>query len=134
MVQCNFDTLMCQQKQIIQQMEYENKIDSSMTLKSLARSGTIIHLFTSTYIYHHIFMNYIAFISYVRAYMAYPADMKSIFQRQQLHLGHIAKSFGLREVPTTISRRTKGAAHTKKKWRHYSTKKHILKRKRVFEY
>ena len=66
--------------------------------------------------------------------MAYPTDMRSIFQRQHLHLGHIAKSFGLREVPTVISRKTKIAAHTKKKHRLYSTKKHILKRRHVFKY
>ena len=64
--------------------------------------------------------------------MAYPTDMRSIFQRQHLHLGHIAKSFGLREVPTAISRKTKIAVHAnKRKWR---TKKHIIKRKRIYEY
>ena len=66
--------------------------------------------------------------------MAYPTDMRTTFQRQHLHLGHVAKSFGLREVPTVISRKIKTAAHTKKKRRLYSTKKHILKRRRIFEY
>ena len=66
--------------------------------------------------------------------MAYPTDMRTTFQRQHLHLGHVAKSFGLREVPTVINRKVKTAAHTKKKRRLYPTKKHILKRRRVFEY
>ena len=82
-----------------------------------------------------LFDIYIAFLSYVRAYMAYPTDMRNIFQRQHLHLGHIAKSFGLREVPTTISRKTKMAVHAKKrKWRQYYTKKCIIKRNRIFKY
>ena len=66
--------------------------------------------------------------------MAYPINMRSIFQRQHLHLGHIAKSFGLREVPTVISRKTKMAVHTKKKQRMHSIKKHIFTRKHMFEY
>lgn len=130
MVQCNFDTLVSQQDQITQQIHYENKISSSLVLKSLGRSGTIILSVTSMYLY-----NYTAFTSFVRAYMAYPSDMRTIFQRQHLHLGHIAKSFGLREVPTVISRKTKAAAHTKKKWRLCFTKKNSFKRKiNVFEY
>lgn len=132
MVQCNFDTLVHQQEQITQQVKYENEINSNLDLKSLARSGTIVLLVIDVSLI--VYITYIAFLSYVRAYMAYPADMRSIFQRQHLHLGHIAKSFGLREVPTTISRKTKMAAHTKKKWRQYSTKKHIFKRKHVFEF
>ena len=77
----------------------------------------------------------IAFLSYVRAYMAYPTDMRSIFQRQHLHLGHIAKSFGLREVPTTISKRSKMAVYTsKRKWRQCCTKKRIIRRKHIYEY
>ena len=38
-VQCNFDTLVCQQDQITQQVEYENNINASLPLTSLARSG-----------------------------------------------------------------------------------------------
>ena len=127
-VQCNFDTLVNQQDQITQQIQYEHKINCSSVLKSLARSGMIIY---SHKIYHCV--GFIAFQSYTCAYMAYPVDMRSIFKRQHLHLGHIATSFGLKEIPTMISRRTKIGTCAKKKWRR-STKKYSLRRKPVFEY
>lgn len=42
------------------------------------------------------------FASHVRAYAAYPHEMKSIFHLKHLHLGHIAKSFALRAAPTEL--------------------------------
>lgn len=43
-----------------------------------------------------------AFQSYVRAYAAYSKDVKHIFVVRGLHLGHVAKSFGLRAAPTAV--------------------------------
>lgn len=40
-----------------------------------------------------------AFRSFVRAYASHSAELKGIFQVQKLHLGHVAKSFALRESP-----------------------------------
>ena len=40
-----------------------------------------------------------AFSSYVRAYSTHPADEKRFFHIKSLHLGHLAKSFALREAP-----------------------------------
>ncbi|KAK4052532.1 ATP-dependent RNA helicase dbp7 [Microbotryomycetes sp. JL221] len=40
-----------------------------------------------------------AFISHVRAYATHPSNEKHIFNLRSLHLGHLAKSFGLREAP-----------------------------------
>ncbi|EDQ86203.1 uncharacterized protein MONBRDRAFT_33876 [Monosiga brevicollis MX1] len=40
-----------------------------------------------------------AFTAYVRAYATYPSAMKGIFHVKHLHLGHLAKSFALREAP-----------------------------------
>uniref|UniRef100_A0A6Q2ZC95 ATP-dependent RNA helicase n=1 Tax=Esox lucius TaxID=8010 RepID=A0A6Q2ZC95_ESOLU len=37
--------------------------------------------------------------SFLRAYTAYPSSMKHIFHIKTLHLGHAAKSFGLRDAP-----------------------------------
>uniref|UniRef100_A0A674CUK7 ATP-dependent RNA helicase n=1 Tax=Salmo trutta TaxID=8032 RepID=A0A674CUK7_SALTR len=37
--------------------------------------------------------------SFLRAYTAYPSNMKHIFHIKALHLGHAAKSFGLRDAP-----------------------------------
>lgn len=43
-----------------------------------------------------------AFRSFVRAYATHSQDTKGIFTVQQLHLGHVAKSFGLRESPKAL--------------------------------
>ncbi|KAM4616449.1 ATP-dependent DNA helicase DDX31 isoform 2-T2 [Polymixia lowei] len=41
--------------------------------------------------------------SFLRAYTAYPAVLKHIFHIRSLHLGHAAKSFGLRDAPKGLS-------------------------------
>ncbi|XP_066509739.1 ATP-dependent DNA helicase DDX31-like [Hoplias malabaricus] len=41
--------------------------------------------------------------SFVRAYTAYPSALKHIFHIRNLHLGHSAKSFGLRDAPQGLS-------------------------------
>ena len=43
-----------------------------------------------------------AFGSFVRAYATHSVDTKGIFKVQALHLGHVAKSFGLKESPKNI--------------------------------
>lgn len=40
-----------------------------------------------------------AYQSFVRAYATYPSSLKDIFRVKNLHLGHVAKSFALREAP-----------------------------------
>ncbi|GAA5821670.1 hypothetical protein JCM3770_004762 [Rhodotorula araucariae] len=40
-----------------------------------------------------------AFQAHVRAYATHPSAEKSIFNTKALHLGHLAKSFGMREAP-----------------------------------
>uniref|UniRef100_A0A3B5MMV0 ATP-dependent RNA helicase n=1 Tax=Xiphophorus couchianus TaxID=32473 RepID=A0A3B5MMV0_9TELE len=37
--------------------------------------------------------------SFLRAYTTYPAPLKQVFHLRRLHLGHAAKSFGLRDAP-----------------------------------
>ncbi|KAI0295670.1 hypothetical protein B0F90DRAFT_1749726, partial [Multifurca ochricompacta] len=44
-----------------------------------------------------------AFASHLRAYATHPSDEKHIFHIRHLHLGHLAKSFALREAPSTVS-------------------------------
>lgn len=39
-----------------------------------------------------------AFRSFVRAYATHPAGVRHIFDKRQLHLGHVAHAFGLRYV------------------------------------
>lgn len=41
--------------------------------------------------------------SFVRAYATYPRELKHIFHVRSLHLGHVAKSFGLRDAPKNLS-------------------------------
>lgn len=43
-----------------------------------------------------------AFSSHVRAYATHPSNEKDIFHVKNLHLGHLAKAFGLREAPAGI--------------------------------
>ena len=42
------------------------------------------------------------FISYMRAYATHSRDTAAIFTMKKLHLGHLAKSFALREAPTVL--------------------------------
>uniref|UniRef100_A0A8C2WS59 ATP-dependent RNA helicase n=1 Tax=Cyclopterus lumpus TaxID=8103 RepID=A0A8C2WS59_CYCLU len=41
--------------------------------------------------------------SFLRAYTAYPSRLKHIFHIRSLHLGHAAKSFGLRDAPQDLN-------------------------------
>ncbi|KAL5799814.1 hypothetical protein ACOSQ3_032907 [Xanthoceras sorbifolium] len=45
-----------------------------------------------------------AFCSWVRAYTAHRGDLKGIFMVKKLHLGHVAKSFALKEQPSLVGR------------------------------
>ena len=58
-----------------------------------------------------------AYQSFVRAYATYPTALKSIFHMKKLHLGHLAKSFGLQDSPGHIGQiihNTAGALFPKK--------------------
>ncbi|KXS11630.1 DEAD-domain-containing protein [Gonapodya prolifera JEL478] len=44
-----------------------------------------------------------AYTAHLRAYSTHPAAQRSIFHLRKLHLGHVAKSFGLRDSPGDIS-------------------------------
>uniref|UniRef100_A0A8C4SB72 ATP-dependent RNA helicase n=1 Tax=Erpetoichthys calabaricus TaxID=27687 RepID=A0A8C4SB72_ERPCA len=45
----------------------------------------------------------LALQSFLRAYATYPATLKHVFHIKKLHLGHTAKSFGLRDAPQNLS-------------------------------
>ncbi|KAF9793294.1 P-loop containing nucleoside triphosphate hydrolase protein [Thelephora terrestris] len=47
-----------------------------------------------------------AFTSHMRAYATHPSDEKHIFHVRHLHIGHLAKSFALREAPGVITNRS----------------------------
>merc|ERR1719342_1194910 len=49
-----------------------------------------------------------SYVSLVRSYASYPKDVRHIFSFKALHLGHIAKSFALRDPPNKITGIGKG--------------------------
>ncbi|XP_056140432.1 probable ATP-dependent RNA helicase DDX31 [Lampris incognitus] len=57
--------------------------------------------------------------SFLRAYTTYPASFKHIFHIRSLHLGHAAKSFGLRDAPQGLASSAGDAAdHTARSRKH----------------
>jgi Domain of unknown function (DUF4217) len=63
------------------QRETEEEMQQSEELSELARKG---------------------FVSSVRAYATHSIDTRHIFQMRRLHLGHLAKSFALRDTPSNL--------------------------------
>ncbi|KAL0579160.1 ATP-dependent RNA helicase dbp7 [Marasmius crinis-equi] len=59
-----------------------------------------------------------AFLSHMRAYSTHPSDEKHMFHIRNLHIGHLAKSFALREAPKTVT-----GAGGKQKSKDHSAKK-----------
>ncbi|KAF8638051.1 hypothetical protein AX16_010683 [Volvariella volvacea WC 439] len=53
-----------------------------------------------------------AYLSHTRAYATHPASEKHIFHIRKLHLGHLAKSFALRETPTAATTKQSGKKKT----------------------
>ena len=43
-----------------------------------------------------------AYQSHIKAYTTHPSEMKGVFNLKKLHLGHLAKSFGLRDAPGQV--------------------------------
>ncbi|ONK62226.1 uncharacterized protein A4U43_C07F1670 [Asparagus officinalis] len=56
-----------------------------------------------------------AFCSWVRAYTAHKGDLKRIFMVKKLHLGHVARSFGLKDQPSLVGRSFQMQAKKRKK-------------------
>ncbi|XP_060065785.1 probable ATP-dependent RNA helicase DDX31 isoform X2 [Ylistrum balloti] len=72
------------------------------------------------------------FQSFVKAYATYPSELKSVFHVKHLHLGHLAKSFGLRESPSKI-KHPAGKSHNDKQGRQ-DTSRLKFKRRTVSEF
>ena len=49
-----------------------------------------------------------AYVSFVRSYASYPREARDVFCFRDLHLGHCAKSFALRDPPSKITGIGKG--------------------------
>ncbi|KAL5523703.1 hypothetical protein ACEPAG_7876 [Sanghuangporus baumii] len=73
-----------------------------------------------------------AFLSHMRAYATHPSDEKHMFHIRNLHLGHLAKSFALREAPGNITQKGNSKSTSKAKSRD-QRKKRSLGRKDIRE-
>ena len=96
---------------------YSNTLMSFQGYKSFVKAYTIYPASVRSNIYPlwwsgsvaKCYLSFPAYQSFVRAYATYPANLKSIFHVKHLHLGHVAKSFGLREAPADIASPSKGS-------------------------
>lgn len=68
-----------------------------------------------------------AFCSWVRAYTAHRGELKRIFMVKKLHLGHVAKSFALKEQPSLVGKSFQ--TQSKKRKRNQKQKGRQIKRK-----
>lgn len=68
-----------------------------------------------------------AFCSWVRAYTAHRGELKRIFMVKRLHLGHVAKSFALKEQPSFVGKSFQ--TQSKKRKRNQKQKGQQIKRK-----
>ncbi|NXY83407.1 DDX31 helicase, partial [Alcedo cyanopectus] len=66
--------------------------------------------------------------SFLCAYTTYPRNLKHIFHIKSLHLGHVAKSFGLRDAPQNLT--AIPAAGSKKKTKPRPKRSDLLKKTR----
>ncbi|XP_018421259.1 PREDICTED: probable ATP-dependent RNA helicase DDX31 [Nanorana parkeri] len=69
--------------------------------------------------------------SYIRSYATYPKNLKHIFHIRSLHLGHVAKSFGLRDAPQSLSKQLAGKPKKYRKDQHKRADGHKLVRKKT---
>lgn len=70
-----------------------------------------------------------AFQSFVRAYSTYPSSLKHIFHIKNIHLGHLAKSFALREAPTSIT-----VSHHGDQIKKWKEKKYVENKAKCYQY
>lgn len=57
-----------------------------------------------------------AFCSWVRAYTAHRGELKRIFMIKKLHLGHVAKSFALKQQPSLVGQSFQKQAKKRKRF------------------
>ncbi|QLL33807.1 hypothetical protein HG536_0F01320 [Torulaspora globosa] len=72
-----------------------------------------------------------AFTSHVRAYATHISDEKAFFNIKLLHLGHLAKSFGLRERPKGIGAQNSSEKDSSKKTPKENTKNKMFRLARM---
>lgn len=51
-----------------------------------------------------LFIFFSAFVSWIRYYSSFPKDLRHIFSVKNSHMGHFAKSLGLKEPPNSFAK------------------------------
>ncbi|KAL1558414.1 DEAD-box ATP-dependent RNA helicase 17 [Salvia divinorum] len=71
-----------------------------------------------------------AFSSWVRAYTAHRGELKRIFMVKKLHLGHVAKSFALKDQPSLVNRSIQKQLKKRKRNDQLNVKQRVKSKKR----
>ena len=74
-----------------------------------------------------------AYKSFIQSYTTYPKELKEIFHLKLLHLGHIAKSFGLRKAPSNAISSAQMKTGRKRQSDHFKKDNKTTKRVKVDE-
>ncbi len=72
-----------------------------------------------------------AYLAHIKSFGAYPKNVKALFSIRHLHLGHVAKSFGLRETPNEVSKSKSVQADVKKQKEEEVQAERKLKKRKV---
>ncbi|XP_057767649.1 DEAD-box ATP-dependent RNA helicase 17 isoform X2 [Salvia miltiorrhiza] len=72
-----------------------------------------------------------AFSSWVRAYTAHRGELKQIFMVKKLHLGHVAKSFALKDQPSLVNRSIQKQLKKRKRNDNRNDKQKVKSKKRA---
>ncbi|KAG6428541.1 hypothetical protein SASPL_112793 [Salvia splendens] len=72
-----------------------------------------------------------AFSSWVRAYTAHRGELKQIFMVKKLHLGHVAKSFALKDQPSLVNRSIQKQLKKRKRNDQRNDKQKVKSKKRA---
>ncbi|XP_011613587.1 probable ATP-dependent RNA helicase DDX31 isoform X1 [Takifugu rubripes] len=86
--------------------KYHSKSSSRALEQETRERATVLQTEFETFVHSDVVSVHAArtaLQSFLRAYTTYPAHLKHIFHIRSLHLGHTAKSFGLREAPQALS-------------------------------
>uniref|UniRef100_A0A8D0HLF5 ATP-dependent RNA helicase n=1 Tax=Sphenodon punctatus TaxID=8508 RepID=A0A8D0HLF5_SPHPU len=89
--------------------QWGNKKSDSTDPQEVRRRATVLQTEFENYVHSSketIRWAKKALQSFIRAYATYPSALKHIFHVKSLHLGHVAKSFGLRDAPKNLSAST----------------------------
>ncbi|XP_043913856.1 probable ATP-dependent RNA helicase DDX31 [Protopterus annectens] len=113
------------------------KISHSSTLQNVRERATVLQTKFENYVHssvENVMRAKKALQSFIRAYTTYPSNLKHFFHIKALHLGHTAKSFGLRDAPQNLRASLIGSGE-KKKNRHTRKRSYAIQsassRKRV---